>query len=184
MIPKTENEIEEILKVYSLVSDREDETLRTAVLKLIPEMSQGDLAKADRFLERFSEEKPFGDILLKALSSKHTNLDTLSDEIGLSRNILEKILNRTELPNIIPIKKMKNLLQQFHIPTARAIDSIRVSMNRFSTGIPPITAPTMAVSRHKRTTLPATQKNRSKESLKRGVEAYIKRLLDEEKNDE
>jgi hypothetical protein len=173
--------IEEILKTYSLVSGREEEILWSAVLKTTPGDSLLDPGKANRFLERFPVEKPFGDMLLEAVAGKQTSIDRLSEEISLSKSSLEKVLSHAELPNIIPIKKMKALLHVLQIPITRAVESMKASMERFNMKGPfaPFSGVVMGRSRRKYFSVPNA--NRSKESLKRGLKAYINRLLEEER---
>lgn len=173
--------IEEILKTYSLVSDRKEEILWAAVLKTTPEDSLYNTEKVNRFLERFPVEKPFGDMLVEAMSSKQTNIDSLSEEISITKGILEKLLSHAALPNIIPIKKMKALLHVLDIPITRAVESMKASMERFNMKDPftPISGVVMGRSWRRPFSVPNA--NRSKESLKRGLKAYINRLLEEDR---
>lgn len=173
--------IEKILKTYSLVSDRKEEILWAAVLKTTPEDSLLDPEKTDRFLERFPVEKPFGDMLLEAVASKQTNIDRLSEEISISKNMLEKVLSHAELPNIIPVKKMKALLHVLHIPITRAVESMKASMERFNMKGPFTPFSGVVMGRNRRKPFSVPNANRSKESLIRGLKAYIRRLLEEER---
>jgi hypothetical protein len=173
--------IEAILRTYSIVSDREDDILCEAVLKNISGDVWVNPEKERHLLERFSEEKPFGDMIAEAMSNKQINMDTLSGEISISKNILKKVRNDTSLPNIIPVKKMKTLLQILNIPIERAVESIRTSLNRFNAEASFVPTAGTAMSRGRKRPFIIANTGRSKEGLKRGIDAYIKRLMDEEK---
>jgi hypothetical protein len=172
--------IETILKTYSVVSVKEDEILWSALLKNTPGDVLENSEKANRFLERFYSEKSFEEILLEAISNKQTDAAKLSEEVSISKSILEKVLNNAALPNIIPIKKMKSLLHVLHIPIARAVQGIRESMTRFNIEDSFVSLSSVAMSRSSKKPFDIAKTSISGESLKRGLEAYIKRLLDED----
>ncbi|NIM85057.1 MAG: hypothetical protein GTN82_43045 [Candidatus Aminicenantes bacterium] len=173
--------IETILKTYSVVSEKEDEILWLALMKIPPGDVLENSEKANLFLEQFYSEKSFDKILVEAISNELTNIDKLSEEIAISKSILEKVLNHAALPNIIPIKKMKALLHLLHIPITRAVQGIRASMGRFNVEDSFVSFSSVAMSRSRRKPFDIASASTSRESLKRGLEAYIKRLTDEDK---
>jgi hypothetical protein len=172
--------VENILKTYSIGSEQGAEIILPAVLKLTADDAPVKTEKLNAFLERFPAEKPFGDILDEAMSAFRTDIDRLSGEASISRNLLDQVINNLELPNIIPVKKMKVLLNILHIPLGKAVESMRASFNRFNVGNSFMPLSNTAVGRSRKRTLNIKGSERSREALKRGLDAYINRLSAEE----
>ncbi len=172
--------VESILKTYSIDSEQGAEILFPAVLKLTSDATPVESEKLNRFLERFPAEKPFGDILGEAISARQTSIDRLSGEASISRNLLDQVLNNLELPNIIPIKKMKMLLSILHIPPGRAVESMRASLSRLNLENSFMPLPTVAVGRNRKRNINFASHEISREALKRRLNAYINRLSQEE----
>lgn len=173
--------VENILKTYSIDSEQGAELLFPAVLKLRPDDAPINPEKLNRFLERFPAEKPFGDILEEAISTRRSSIDRLSGETSISRNLLDQVINHLELPNIIPIKKMKVLLNILHIPLGQAVESMRASLNRLSMEDSFMPLSSAAVGRTRKRDLRFVSSERSREALKRRLDAYINRLSQEKR---
>jgi hypothetical protein len=172
--------VEDILKRYSIDSEQGAEMLFSAVLKLSPDDAPIKPENLSRFLERFPGEKSFGNILEDAISVHRTSIDRLSRETAIPQNLLEKVIHRLELPNIIPVKKMKVLLDILHIPMGRAIESIRASLTRLKPEGFFIPISGAAPGRRRKRDFNLASSERSRESLKRSLEAYIDRLVRED----
>lgn len=172
--------IEAIFKSYSVITDREDNWLPSAIMRAENQETSLDRVKLNHFLGRFSDEKPFGSIVLEAITKKKVKKDTIIHDTCISEDILEKILKNSSLPNTLPVKRMISLLKLLKIPLDRAAESIRVSLDRlsFDKSLGPVSSVTM----RRRQTGPCIVEHRarSKESLKRDIEAYIKRLMRED----
>lgn len=171
--------VENILKAYSIDSEQGAEILFPAVLKLTADDAPVGSEKLSRFLERFPAEKPFGDILGEAISACQTNIDRLSGEASISKNLLDQVLNNLELPNIIPIKKMKMLLSILHIPLGQAVESMRASLNRLKVENSFMPLSNVAVGRNRKRNISFESHEISREALKRRLDAYINRLSQE-----
>ena len=172
--------VESILKTYSIDSEQGAEILFPAVLKLTADDAPVGSEKLNRFLDRFPAEKPFGDILGEAISIRQTSIDRLSEEASISRDLLARVLDNLELPNIIPIKKMKMLLNILHIPLSRAAESMRASLNRLKVEnlFKPLS--NVAVGRNRKRNISFESHEISRQALKRRLDAYINRLCREE----
>ena len=173
--------VEDILKNYSIDSEQGAEILFPAVLKLTPDDVPTKPEKLNQLLERFPAERPFGDILKEAISAQRMSIDRLSGETSISSNLLDQVLNHLELPNIIPVKKMNVLLNILHIPLKRAVESMWASLNRLNMEKLPMTLPGLAVGRTRKRDLNFVSSDRSREALKRRLEAYINRLSQEKR---
>jgi hypothetical protein len=171
--------VENILKNYSIDSEQGAEILFTALLKLTSDDVPIKAEKSSQLLERFPTERPFGDILEEAISARRMSIDRLSGETSISRNLLDQVLKHLELPNIIPVKKMNVLLNILHIPLKLAVESMRASLNRLNVEKSPMTLSGLAVGRTRKRDLNFVNPDRSREALKRGLEAYINRLTQE-----
>lgn len=173
--------VENILKNYSIDSEQGAEILFPAVLKLISDDVPIKPEKLSQLLERFPTERPFGDILEEAISARRMSIDRLSGETSISRNLLDQVLKHLELPNIIPVKKMNVLLNILHIPLKLAVESMWASLNRLNVEKSPMTLSGLAVGRTRKRDLNFVSSDRSREALKRGLEAYINRLSQEKR---
>ena len=173
--------VEDLLKTYSLESEKGAEILLPALLKLKSDDVARRPEKLSRLLERFPAVRPFGDILEEAISKYQTSINRLSEDISISRNLLDQVLNHIELPNIIPVKKMKLLLNRLHIPFKLAVESMRASLNRLKPEGAFIPLSYAATGRTRKRDLNFLSSVRSREALKRRLEAYIDRLAQEEK---
>ncbi|UCH92582.1 MAG: hypothetical protein JSV88_20110 [Candidatus Aminicenantes bacterium] len=173
--------VENILKAYSIDSDQGAEILFPAVLKLTWDDAPIKSEKLSRFLERFPAERPFGDILEEAISAHRTSIDRLSGDTSISRNLLDQVLNHLELPNIIPVKKMNVLLKILHIPLKLAVESMRASLNRLNVEKSLMPLSGLAAGRTRKRDLNFLSSERSREALKRRLEAYINRLSQEKR---
>jgi hypothetical protein len=177
------NELDALLKAYSIISEREDPWLSQAILRNSEADSvRLDPEKVQALMGRFSSKKPFGAQLLQALSRRKLTNRDVSSEVGIPEEIIEKVLANTALPNIVPLRKMTALLRHLQIPLDRAVEGMRVSLDRLGTDVPCDWAPTPAMRRGKQvssTTFGGRAGESSKEALKRGLEAYIKRLTEE-----
>ena len=172
--------IENILKNYSIDSEQGAEILFPAVLKLTPDDVPIKPEKLTQLLDRFPTERPFGDILEEAISARRMSIDRLSGETSIPVNILDQVLKHLELPNIIPVKKMNVLLKILHIPLKLAAESMWTSLNRLNVEKSPMTLSGLAVGRTRKRYLNFVNPDRSREALKRGLEAYINRLSRED----
>lgn len=172
--------VENILKNYSIDSEQGAEILFPAVLKLTSDDVPIKPEKLSQLIERFPAERPFGDILEEAISVRQISIDRLSGETSISRNLLDQVLKHLELPNIIPVKRMNMLLNILHIPLKQAIESMWASLNRLNVEKSPISA--LAVGRTRKRYLNFANSDRSREALKRRLEAYINRLSKEKNN--
>ncbi|MBI4640910.1 MAG: helix-turn-helix transcriptional regulator [Candidatus Tectomicrobia bacterium] len=176
------NKLDVLLKAYSIVSEREDAWLSKAILRNAEaDDVRFDPEKMQPFMERFSDEKPFGDQILQAISQKNMTKRDVSSELGISEEIIEKVLTNTALPNIVPLRKMIALLRYLKIPLDRAVEGMRVSLDRFGAGDSYDWTPSPAMRRgqHVPSKFGRRSGESSKETLKRGLEAYIKRLTEE-----
>jgi hypothetical protein len=171
--------IEAILKNYSVVSDREDDWLPGVIMRRKDLEILHNPLKLEQFLGRFLDEKPFGNVALEAISKKKINKDTIIRDTRISEDILEKVLTNTVLPNIIPIKRMISLLRLLQIPLERAVKSLKVSLNRFDVNQSLTPVSNLAMRRNRMVPFNVGRGERSKESLKRDLESYIRRLLRE-----
>jgi hypothetical protein len=168
--------VENILKNYSIDSEQGAEILFPAVLKLTAEDVPVKTGKLSQLIERFPTERPFGDILEEAIFARRMSIDRLSGETSISRNLLDQVLKHIELPNIIPVKKMNVLLNILHIPLKIAVESIWASLNRLNVGKSSMTLSSLAPGRTRKRDLNFVGSDRSREALKRRLEAYINRL--------
>lgn len=173
--------IESLLRTFSVVSDREDNWLPGAIMRVKTEEIHLNPVKLKQFLDRFSNEKAFGDVILEAMSTGKTTKENIVTNACISEEILEKVLTNTLLPNVIPLKKMIYLLNFLHIPLSVAVESLRVSLNRFN--VEKSLEAVYGVSMRQKRMAPfrSGTVRRSKEALKRSLEVYIKRLLEETK---
>jgi hypothetical protein len=173
--------VENILKNYSIDSELGAEILFPAVLKLTPDDVPIKPGKLSQLLERFPTERPFGDILEEAISARRMSIDRLSGETSISRNLLDQVLKHLELPNIIPVKKMNVLLNILHIPLKLAVESMWASLSRLNMEKSPMPLSGLAVGRTRKRDLNFVSSDKSREALKRGLEAYINRLSQEKR---
>lgn len=170
------------MKNYSIGSEQVAEILFPAVLKLTSDDVPIKPEKSRQLLERFPTERPFGDIMEEAISARRMSIDRLSGETSISMNLLDQVLKHLELPNIIPVKKMNMLLNILHIPLKLAVESMWASLNRLNVEKSPMTLSGLAVGRTRKRDLNFVNPDRSREALKRGLEAYINRLSQEKNN--
>jgi hypothetical protein len=173
--------VEDILKSYSIDSEQGAEILFPAVLRLTPDDVPIKPEKSSQLLKRFPSERPFGDILEEAISTQRMSIDRLIGETSISRKLLDQVLKHLELPNIIPVKKMKVLLNILHIPLKLAVESMWASLNRLNIEKSPMTLSSLAAGKTRKRDLNFVSSDRSREALKRGLEAYINRLSQEKR---
>ena len=173
------DEIEAILKSYSIVSDREDDWLSGVIMRTKNQEKLFSPEKLNQFFDRFSDEKPFASVVLEAISNRKLRKDTIIRDTLISEDILEKVLTNSVLPNIIPIKRMISLLRLLQIPLALAVESLRVSLYRHNLDQSLTTDLTVTMRRKKAVPCVIGGMARSRESLKRDIEAYINHLTKE-----
>lgn len=176
------NELDAALKAYSIMSEREDSWLSQLILRNSEADSvRLDPEKVQALMGRFSFEQPFGVQVLQALSQRNMTNSEVSSELGIPEEIIEKVLTNVALPNIVPLRKMITLLRYLQISLHRAIEGMRVSLDRLGTDAPCDWAltPAMRRGKHVSPTSGGRAGESSKEALKRGLEAYIKRLTKE-----
>lgn len=176
------NELDALLKAYSIMSEREDPWLSQAILSNAEADSVClDPEKVQALMGRFSFEQPFGAQVLQALSQRNMTNREVSSEIGIPEEIIEKVLANTALPNIVPLRKMIALLRHLEVSLDRAIEGMRVSLDRLGTDNPCdwTLTPAMRRGKHVSPTFGERAGESSKEALKRGLEAYFKRLREE-----
>jgi hypothetical protein len=175
-------ELDALLKAYSIMSEREDSWLSQAILRNREADSvRFDPEKVQTLMGRFSSKKPFGAQLLRALSQRNLTKKDVSSKVGIPEEIIEKVLANTALPNIVPLRKMIALLRYLQISLDQAVEGMWVSLDRLGTDAPCNWAPTPAMRRgkHVSPTFGGKAGESSREALKRGLEAYIKRLTEE-----
>jgi len=173
------DEIESILIGYSIFTDREDDWLPNVILKKDVVVNHPPPSGLNRFLERFSKERPFGNVAQDAISSRKINKETIVDETRISADILEKVLTNKAPPNIIPLKKMVSLLYLLQIPLMRAVESFRVSLSRIDMGQSLQPLFNLPMRRKREFPFNSQSGEKSRESANRDLEVYIKRLLKE-----
>lgn len=184
MTENKRNGIEALLRAYSVTSDKENDWLSHAIGVMKTEEHHITPEKLGRFLNRFSDEKPFGDVLSEKFSIQKTKKETIIQNLGILKDILEKVITNAVLPNVIPLRKMISLLDALHISLPLAIESFRVSLNRFKPE-EPLTAGLSITMRRQHSA--STFSKRINEglieqaALRRDLETYIKRLLEEDK---
>lgn len=176
------NELDALLKAYSIVSEREDPWLSKAILK----NSEADNVRLDpervqSLMGRFSVEQPFGTQILRAVSQKNMTNADVSSETGIPEETIEKVLTNAAPPNIVPLRKMIGLLRHLQLSLDRAIEGMRVSLERFGTdkSYDRASAPAMRRGKHVGPTPGRKSRESSREALKRDLEAYIRRLRQE-----
>ena len=171
--------IEQMLKEFSVVSDREDGWLPEVILKKDESTIFLDPAKMSQLLERFSNEKPFGILSRDMMARTNISRDELVKKTGISPAVLDKVLSNKALPNSIPLKRMRSLLNLLQISMKQAIESFRASLHRYVAD-PSLESNLNPAMRRKRDYfLNIANAEKSVESAKKDLEIYIQRLLKE-----
>lgn len=171
--------IDALVKAYSVISDRESDWLSGAVMKMKQEGPSLNQERVRELLNRFSDNKPFGDLVLEAISAKKIAKEAIVQDLNISQDIFEKVLANMVLPNIIPLRKMISLLNFLNISISCAIESFKVSLNRFTSDQLLSSAPGIAMRRNQALVYHKDTAEDHGETLKRSMDIYIKRLLDE-----
>jgi len=172
---------DDLLRTYSIASESGSEIIFPALMRLSADDVPIKSKKADRLLERFPVESPFGDILQKAISTQGTSITELSEQIKISENLLGQVISHSELPNIMPVKKMKMILDVLHIPLQRAVESMRSSLIRVDLNQAFVPLSVAAQGRSGKRSQFFKSSERSSAALKRRLDAYIERLFQEYK---
>ena len=174
--------LDALLKAYSIISEREDDWLSQAIMKNAEaDNALLDPGKVQALMERFSDAKPFGDLVLQAISQKSMSKDDVNRELDISNEVMEKVLTHTALPNIVPLRKMIALLRYLKIPLALALEGMRISLERFKVEEFPDWVPSPTMRRGKQLLARSTARSEeiSRETLRRDLEVYINRLKEE-----
>lgn len=174
--------LDALLRTYSITSEREDDWLSRAILRNTEtDNTPLDTGSVKAFMERFSDVRPFADLVNQAIHQKGMTQDDVSRELGIPKEVMDKVLIHSALPSVIPLRKMLALLRSFSIPLANAIDAMRVSLNRLKTVGTSGWIAGQAMRRGTHISLRSTGRAEevSREALRRDLEVYIKRLKEE-----
>lgn len=169
-----------IVRKHTLFSDSDGNTIREAFAFENKETMPMGSAKTRDFLERFSDEKekPFGDIVNEAIASKGTTVETIGGELSIPGGVLEKIIDHQAFPDVLPIRKMRNLIGRLNISVSRAVKGFWATLELFAhpPGDGDYTVP--QARRYGRKAFHMDTSRRSYEQIKRGLEDYTECLLE------
>jgi len=169
-----------IVRKHTLFSDSDGNTIREAFAFENKETMPTDSAKTRNFLERFSDEKakPFGDIVNEAIASQGTTVETIGGELSIPGGVLEKIISHQAFPDVLPIRKMRNLIGRLNISVRRAVKGFWATLELFAhpSGDGDYAVP--QTRRYGRKVFHMGASRRSYEQIKRGLEDYTACLLE------
>lgn len=175
------NEFDDILKYYSIVNVEIDKLFVEYILTPNAiESPVTDKEKSKQFLNRFSNEICFAELVKNRIDKKRILTDKITEFSGISSDDLNKIITTSILPDKIPLKRMIKLLTLLKIPIQQAISSFWISFKRFNNINLDLSR---GFASYKRNSLPKSDfifYNNSKVLLMKNLAEYCNRLKAEE----